>query len=209
MPMEHGIIKNIIIFIMLIDCDNSLIAAWRSIEEVIPNPQYKSGAKDGDKPVYQDDTEASSNPILTLEFDILNEWGYGLKRGYYEIATNSDFSYLMFIQSNEIKAKIPIVKREVINEYGTDYEWEDEKDKSMPNSLSKSLDTWVMIASKKTYKQIFTDKELKRRKKKYQKGKDPATYFHSAVKIEYDKKISAYKIIWEKYNTRLIGIMKI
>lgn len=33
----------------------------------------------------------------------------------------------MFVQSNEIKAKIPIIKREVINEYGTDYEWGDEK----------------------------------------------------------------------------------
>ena len=209
MPSWHGTIKIIIIFIMLIDCNHNLIAAWRSIEDVVPNPQYKSGAKEGDKPVYQDDIEASSNPTLTLEFDILNKWGFGLKRGFYEIMADPEFSYLMFVQSNEIKAKIPIIKREVINEYGTDYEWGDEKDKSMPNSASRSLDYGVMIASKKTYKPIYTDKELKRRKKKYQKGKDPSTYFHSTVKMEYDKELEAYKIIWEKYNTRLIGIMKI
>lgn len=38
------------------------------------------------------------------------------------------------------------------------------KDKSMPNSASRSLDYGVMIASKKTYKPIYTDKELKEEK---------------------------------------------
>ena len=55
MPSWHGIVKIIIIFIMLIDCDHNLIAAWRSIEDIMPYPQYKSGATEGDKPVYQDD----------------------------------------------------------------------------------------------------------------------------------------------------------
>lgn len=194
---------------MIIDCDYSLIAAWRSIEDVMPYPQYKSGTKDNDKPVYTDMTESSSNPVLTLEFDILNEWGYGLKRGYYEIAVDSDFSYLMFVQSGTIKAKIPVVSREVINEYGGDYEWGEDKDKSMPNSASYNLEEGVMISSKAVFKEQYTAKELARRKKKYQKGQDPSTYFHSTVKMVYDNELSLYKIIWEKYNTRVIAVMKI
>ncbi len=194
---------------MSIDCDYNLIAAWRSIEDVMPYPQYKSGARDNDKPVYLVPQSSSSNPVLTLEFDILNSWGYGLKRGYYEIAVDSEFSYLMFVQSGEIKAKIPVIAREVINEYGGDFEWGDDKDKSMPNSASYNLEEGVMISSKAIFKETYTEGELKRRKKKYQKGLDPSNYFHSAVRMEYDEELSLYKIIWEKYNTRVIGIMKI
>lgn len=194
---------------MLIDCDYNLISMWRSIDEVIPYSQNKSGAKDGDKPVYKNPLPSSSNPVLALEFDILNEDGFGLKRGYYEIAVNEEYTCLMFIQANKIKAKIPIIKQELINEYGTDYEWPDEKDKKTPTAENNNPANEISLASKKIYQKIYTEKELKKRKEKYKKGMDPNFYFHSKVYLEYDKENDLYKVIWEKYNTRFIGIMKV
>ncbi len=194
---------------MFIDIPSDYIAQWHSIEDVLPYPQYKSGAKDNDKPVYQNPLDSSSNPILALEFDILNKDGFGLKRGYYEIAVNPDYTYLMFIEKGEIKAKIPVIYSGLINEHGTDYEWKDEKNKSAPIDATNNIEEGVLVASKKIYKIPYTEKELKRRKKKYQKGQDPSLYFHSKAYMEYDEELNLYKVIFEKYNTKIIGVIKI
>ena len=202
-------LKNIIIFYMFIDCDNDLIAAWRTLDEVLPYSQYKSGAMDNDNPIYKYPTESTSNPILTLEFDILNKDGFGLKRGYYEIGVDEDYSYLMFIEAGYIKAKIPVIRQEVIESAGGDFEWSEDKSKNTPNTASKNPENMIKVSSRRIYKHPFTDKELKKRKEKYKKGMDPLTYFHSKAYMEYDEELKAYKVIWEKYNTRLIGVIKL
>ena len=194
---------------MLIDCDTNLIAAWRSIEDVLPYPQYKAGTRPDQQGIYEDKKDPSSNPILILEFDILNEHGYGLKNGFYELAVDSEYKFLMFVQAGNIMAKIPVVSHSLINESGLDYEWHDDKDKSTPNEASKDLTEGIMVSSKKIYTKKFSEKEEKRRKKKYQKGQDPLTHFHSKAYMEYDKELRAYKVFFEKYNTRIMGIMKI
>ena len=209
MPHRAWTQKNIIIFNMFIDCPNIQIAHYQTIDEVLPYKQYKAGTKDKDKPVYQNPLESSSNPVLTLEFDILNKDGFGLKRGYYEIATNPEFTFLMFVQQGKIKAKIPVIKHELINEYGSDFEWGDDTDKESPNNASKDLTTGIMVSSKKIMTKIYSEKELKRRQKKYKKGMDPSLYFHAKTYIEYDKELNLYKVVWEKYNTRLTAVMKI
>lgn len=209
MPHRAWTQKNIIIFNMFIDCPNIQIAHYQTIDEVLPYKQYKAGTKDKDKPVYQNPLESSSNPVLTLEFDILNKDGFGLKRGYYEIATNPEFTFLMFVQQGKIKAKIPVIKHELINEYGSDFEWGDDTDKETPNNASKDLTTGVMVSSKKIMTKIYSEKELKRRQKKYKKGMDPSLYFHAKTYIKYDKELNLYKVVWEKYNTRLTAVMKI
>lgn len=209
MPHRAWTQKNIIIFNMFIDCPNIQIAHYQTINEVLPYKQYKAGTKDKDKPVYQNPLESSSNPVLTLEFDILNKDGFGLKRGYYEIATNPEFTFLMFVQQGKIKAKIPVIKHELINEYGSDFEWGDDTDKETPNNASKDLTTGIMVSSKKIMTKIYSEKELKRRQKKYKKGMDPSLYFHAKTYIEYDKELNLYKVVWEKYNTRLTAVMKI
>ncbi len=194
---------------MVIDYDYNLIAEWRSIDEILPYRQYKSGAMEEEKPVYQNPTVSYSNPLLALEFDILNKEGFGLKRGYYEIACDETYSFLMFVQSGKIKAKIPVIAQETINKSGNDFEWADDKDKNAPLAASKNIEDEITVSSRKIYKKTYSEKEIKKRKKKYQKGLDPDNYFHSKAFMEYDKEKELYKIIWEKYNTRLIGIIKI
>ena len=66
-----------------------------------------------------------------------------------------------------------------------------------------------MVSSKKIMTKIYSEKELKRRQKKYKKGMDPSLYFHAKTYIEYDKELNLYKVVWEKYNTRLTAVMKI
>ena len=194
---------------MGIDINTNPLYDWRSLDEIIPYEQYKSGNEDRDKPVYKYPADSTSNPILSLEIDILNKDGFGLKRGYYELGTDENLSCLMFIESGRIKAKIPVIKQEVISKAGSDFEWQENKSKNTPKSSSKNPEDEIKISSRKTYKQPFTDKELKKRKKKYQKGQDPLTYFHSKAYMEYNRELDAYMVIWEKYNTRLIGIIKI
>ena len=203
---------------MPIDMSYDYIASFQRLEDVLPYRQMKSGAKVEDNTIYTDKIPANSNPVLRLEYDILNKDGFGLKRGFYEIRPDSGYAYLMFIQAGQIKAKIPVISHELISKYGNDYEWPDSKKhfwekgffgNNKPNSNPVRLSEENDIVSPKKYTPALTDREKKRRDKKYKKGIDPIEHIHSSVKMEYDKEISSYIIIWEKYNTRITGHLKL
>lgn len=186
------------------------IATFQRLEDILPYRQYSSGAKVEDNTIYSDRAPQNTNPVLLLEYDILNNDGYGLKRGFYEIRPDADYMYLMFIQAGEIKAKIPVISHGLISKYGNNYEWQDKKrKKDAPNSNPVRLSDSNNIVSPKKITPLLTDKERKRRDKKYKKGIDPIEHIHSEVKMEYDKELSSYIIIWEKYNTRVTGQLKI
>lgn len=190
------------------------IAGFQRIEDILPYKQSKSGAKDGDKSIYSDNMKENTNPILRLEADILNKDGYGLKRGFYEIRPDADYVYLMFIQAGQIKAKIPVISLGLISKYGNSYEWQDKKNKHFfgkksLNSNSIRLSDSNDIVSSKKAELLLTDKEKKKREKKYKKGIDPIEHIHSTVEMKYDKEIKSYIVIWEKYNTRVIGQLKL
>jgi len=195
----------------MIDATPDYISFFQTREDVIPYKQYSSGAKVEDGSIYNDNAPENTNPVLLLEFDILNNDGFGLKRGYYEIRPDSDFTYLMFIQSGKIMAKTPVIKRELISKYGSDYEWADNKKKSKntPNSTVSRLSDTNDIVSPRKIQPVLTDKEKKKRKNKYKKGIDPYEYIHSTVRLEFDKELNSYLIIWEKYNTRVFSILKV
>ncbi len=196
---------------MILDCNNIIHHRWLTIDEVLPYPQYQSGAREEQKPVYKDYKDPSSNPVLILEFDILNKDGFGLKKGYYEIATDSEYKTLMFVESGNIKAKIPVIKEEMIDNYQKDWEWQEEEKRGFLKSSNKPKTTSeeIPVYSKDVYKEKLTEKEAKKRKNKYKKGQDPRTYFHSKCYMEYDNENDLYKVIWEKYHIRLIGIIKL
>lgn len=194
---------------MPIDLSYDYIAAFQKLEDILPYKQYNSGAKVEHNSVYSNKIE-NTNPVLCLEYDILNYDGFGIKRGFYEIRPNSEYTFLMFIQAGKIKAKIPVVSHSLISEYGSDYEWGDKKKKKnskndTPVRLMNSND----IVSPQRIVPKLTDKQKKKREKQFKKGIDPIEYIHSDVRIEYDEKTSNYIIIWEKYNTRVIGVLKL
>lgn len=194
---------------MPIDLSYDYIADFRTIDEVLPYKQYKSGAKVPENSIYTYDKE-NTNPVLRLEYDILNNDGFGIKRGFYEIRPDNDYTYLMFIQSGQVKAKIPVIKTEPISKYGSDYEWADKKKKDPASSSNPSRledKNTVVLPEKITLP--LTEKQKKKRKKDFKKGIDPLEHIHSEVLMKYDEELSSYIIIWEKYNTRVIGLLKL
>lgn len=201
---------------MPVDISYDYIASFRTIDEVLPYRQYTSGAKVEDNSVYKN-TNENTNPVLRLEYDILNREGFGIKRGFYEIRPNCDFTALMFIQSGKIKAKIPVISRELISKRGSGYEWQDKKQgvfdkiingKKQPSASLGRIGEENTIVSPKRIVPELSDKEKKKRKKRFKKGEDPIEYIHSKAFIEYDKELKNYVVIWEKYNTRVIGVIK-
>lgn len=201
---------------MPLDISYDYIASFRTIDEVLPYKQYTSGAKVEDNVIYQN-KNVNTNPVLRLEYDIINKEGFGIKRGFYEIRPDKDFTYLMFIQSGRIKAKIPVISRELISNYGSDYEWKDKKQgffdrmingKKSPDIQGGRITEENTIVSPKKIMPELSDKEKKKRKKRFKKGIDPIEHIHSKVEMKYDEEIKNYIIIWEKYNTRVIGVVK-
>ena len=124
----------------MLDMSCDLIAVYRTIDEMVPYKQYNSGARVEHNSLYNN-KNINTNPVLRLEYDILNKDGYGLKKGFYEIRPDSDYNYLMFIQAGKIIAKIPVLSNERISDYGNDYEWPDKKkrNKNSPNSNPQRL----------------------------------------------------------------------
>ncbi len=195
---------------MPIDMYSDYIAFFQKLEDVIPYKQYKSGAKVEDNSIYSDNSAVNTNPVLRLEYDILNKDGFGLKRGFYEIRPDDDYTFLKFIQAGKIKAKIPVIKTERISEYGNDYEWPDKKkNKNTSDSSVARISNRNSVVSPKGVTPVLSDKERKKREKKFKKGIDPINYIHSNVDMKYDKELSSYIIIWEKYNTRVFGLLKL
>ncbi len=195
---------------MPVDISYDYIALYKTIDEVLPYKQYTSGAKTENNALYSN-KKVNTNPVLRLEYDILNKDGYGLKKGFYEIRPDMDYTYLMFIQAGKIKAKIPVIKNERISDYGNDYEWPDKKkrDKNSLNSNPSRLTEENTVVSPDKITPKFTDKEKRKRARKYKKGIDPVEYIHSKVWMEYDPEIQGYIVIWEKYNTKVTGILKL
>lgn len=198
------------------DIPYDYIASFRTIDEVLPYRQYTSGAKVEDNVIYKNKNE-NTNPVLRLEYDILNKEGFGIKRGFYEIRPNSDFTVLMFIQSGKVKAKIPVISKELISKHGNSYEWEDNRQgffdkiingKKQPSTAIGRLTEENTIVSPKRIMPELTEKEKKKRKNRFKKGIDPIEYIHSKAEMKYDEELKNYIIIWEKYNTRVIGVIK-
>ena len=57
------------------EADNiyNYIATFQRLEDILPYKQYSSGAKTEDNTIYSDKSPANTNPVLLLEYDILNK----------------------------------------------------------------------------------------------------------------------------------------
>ncbi|MBE7707051.1 MAG: hypothetical protein E7Z91_07430 [Cyanobacteria bacterium SIG30] len=98
---------------MPIIMDYDLIAERAYEDDIFPYKRYQSGVKEADKAVYKG-VEGKNYPVLLLEDNLVNQDGYGLKKGFYMLAPDQDKDFLIFYQSGEIKAKIPIISVEQI-----------------------------------------------------------------------------------------------
>ncbi len=81
-------------------------------DKLFERPTYPSGIVEGKKTIYQYSYPSNQYPILLLPQPLFDEGGDSIKDGYYIVALSDDNKYLLLIQSNELKAKIPVLKYE-------------------------------------------------------------------------------------------------
>ena len=163
--------------------DNNLIAYEYYKNQFVPKEVYVSGEKEETKLIDKYRPKSLNPPVLTLEEDIINSEGYGLKRGFYNVTPDKYLDFLYIYQSGEIKAKVPVIKMEVFESVNA----KQEKPKKM--SAKKFA------------------REQEKEYRKYLKGENPQEIEWSEVKI-YKTDNSSYLIIYSTNNIELSGVIK-
>ena len=120
-----------------------IIAEFHSQEELFPYGKYHSGVRDSQKGIYYTESGINNYPILLLEDDLINQKGYGLKKGFYEVRPSLDLDFLNIIQSGEIKAKVPVITIEQIDTNPPPKEKIKAKKKKQKYKKGKSPDDYV------------------------------------------------------------------
>lgn len=92
---------------MIIDC--SLIAL-NNPDDIMPFPTYKSGLLDADKGYNRFGYPATIYPILNMPYILEDFQGNNILPGHYEIVLSPNRKTLYFVESNQIKASVPVAK---------------------------------------------------------------------------------------------------
>lgn len=82
----------------------------RIIDETKLYPRYPSGLLEGQSELYRYGYSECKHPILRLADYISDYNGKYLKPGIYELALSDDKEFLLFIQSGNLMAVIPVFK---------------------------------------------------------------------------------------------------
>lgn len=165
--------------------DNNLIAYEYYKNQYVPQEVYSSGKKDETNLINKYSPNYGVNaPILSLKDDIVNKDGYGLKQGFYSVYPDKYLDFLYIYQSGKLKAKVPVIKTEVIEPINP----KQEKIKKM--SLSKF------------------NKEQEKKYRKYMNGENPDEIEWSEVNIYRMKEKNSWLIIYNSNNIELSGLIK-
>lgn len=92
---------------MIVDCN---LLALNNPDDILPYPTYKSGLLDADKGYVRFGYPSSNYPILNMPYILEDFEGNTLPPGHYQIVLSPDRRTLYFVESNQIKASVPVVK---------------------------------------------------------------------------------------------------
>lgn len=165
--------------------DNSFIAYEYSKNLYVPKEIYPSGEKEETNLIDKYNLSDKNPAVLTLEFDIINKDGLGLKKGFYNVEPDKYLDYLLIYQAGNLKAKIPVFE---MNFYET------------INSEPKQK------VKKMSYRKF--QKEQEKEKRKYFKGINPLEVDYKTAEIEVLKDVSAIILIYNSNNIELKGLIK-
>ncbi len=90
---------------MILDCN---YIALNNPDDILPYPNYKSGLQDEDKGHIKFGYPSTGYPILNMPYILEDYEGNTLAPGHYQIVLSPDRKMLYFVESNEIKASIPV-----------------------------------------------------------------------------------------------------
>ncbi|MBR2069090.1 MAG: hypothetical protein IJ877_04925 [Candidatus Gastranaerophilales bacterium] len=163
--------------------DNNLIAYEYYKNQFTPKEVYHSGERDETKLIdkYSNRKEL---PVLLLEDDIINSEGKGLKKGFYNVVPDEYKDFLLIYQTGQLKAKIPVIKMNVIPPSET------------KQQKPKKMSQWA-------YK-----RHLQKEYRKYLNGINPDEYEYTEVEISYVQENNAWVILYKTNNLELTGMIK-
>ena len=165
--------------------DNNLIAYEYLKDRFTSNEIYPSGERDENKNIDKYSFVKKNYAILTLKDDIIDpKTGRGLAHGFYGVMADEYMDFLLLYQGDKLKAKIPVVKMEVL-------ETNNPKQEKI-----KKMSAW-------RYKI-----EQERQYRKYMKGENPDDIEYKEANIYKNGEDNSYIIEYCSNNIILIGIIK-
>ena len=170
----------------------------RVYDETKLYPRYPSGLLEGQNPLYRYGYTECKHPILRIPDYISDYNGKYLKPGMYELALSDDKEFLLFIQSGELMAVIPVFKlaenQEEVEKYRHEKELND-KDKR----------------KKRTWKERTKQKVQNVLTRKYAEDAitpEPEEYVYQNASIEYISEGGYYLVTYENGMYRAWGAIK-
>ena len=91
----------------MIDCN---YIALNNPDDILPYPSYKSGLLDEEKGYIKFGYQSTGYPILNMPYVLEDFEGNKLPPGHYQIVLSPNRKMLYFVESNEIKASVPVAK---------------------------------------------------------------------------------------------------
>ena len=170
----------------MIDMNPNLIASFETYNNpFVPDRSfYTSGEKEETTLINKYGCPDKNAPVLTIKEDIVNDEGYGLKSGFYNVTPDKYLDFLLIYQGGVLKAKVPVVKTEI-----------------HASAVPKKQKPKKMSAAALRRQQ---QKELK----KYHKGINPENIDYKTVEMEYIEGTNSYVIIYNANNIELFGMLK-
>lgn len=92
---------------MIVDCN---LIALNNPDDILPYPSYKSGLLDSDKGYVRYGYPSVGYPILNMPFILEDFEGNTIPPGHYQIVLSPNRKMLYFVESNEIKASVPVAR---------------------------------------------------------------------------------------------------
>ena len=83
---------------------------FNGISRHYPNPFYPTGIYDADKPQYKYGPESSEYPNLRMPCNLYDQYGNMIPDGFYMVALSEDMKTLELYQSNDLKARVKVIK---------------------------------------------------------------------------------------------------
>ena len=91
----------------MIDCN---YIALNNPDDILPYQSYKSGLLDEEKGYIKFGYPSTGYPILNMPYVLEDFEGNKLPPGHYQIVLSPNRKMLYFVESNEIKASVPVAK---------------------------------------------------------------------------------------------------
>ena len=91
----------------MIDCN---YIALNNPDDILPYPSYKSGLLDEEKGYIKFGYPSTGYPIVNMPYILEDFEGNKLPPGHYQIVLSPNRKMLYFVESNEIKASVPVAK---------------------------------------------------------------------------------------------------